>query len=99
MLAIDLKGKKALVSGVSSGIGAGIARQLARAGCDVVGCGRSAADSKGARDFCANVQAEGRRAIYHSVDIATLNGPRDWVQQAANELGGIDIVVSNAGRN
>lgn len=37
MLSIDLNGKKALVSGVCRGIGAGIARQLAKAGCDVAG--------------------------------------------------------------
>ena len=43
--------------------------------------------------------AEGRRAVYHSVDVATVRGPYKWARQAADELGGVDIVVSNAGRN
>lgn len=98
-LAIDLSGRRALVSGVSSGIGLGIARQLARAGCDVAGCGRSFADSVGARAFIAAVAAEGRRAHYTACDIADPEVPERWVAAAVAGLGGCDVVVSNAGRN
>jgi NAD(P)-dependent dehydrogenase (short-subunit alcohol dehydrogenase family) len=99
MLTIDLNGKKALVSGVSCGIGAAIALQLARAGCDVAGCATSAANTTGPCAFRKSVEAEGRRTVYHKVDIATLRGPGEWVAQAADAIGGVDIVVSNAGRN
>jgi NAD(P)-dependent dehydrogenase (short-subunit alcohol dehydrogenase family) len=87
MLPIDLNGKKALVSGVCRGIGAGIARQLAKAGCDVAGCGQSQPDD------------EGRRATYQFVDISSPHGPQQWVEQAAQLMGGVDIIVSNAGKN
>jgi NAD(P)-dependent dehydrogenase (short-subunit alcohol dehydrogenase family) len=99
MLPIDLNGKKALVSGVCRGIGAGIARQLARAGCDVAGCGESRAEDSGPRVFLKSVMDEGRRAVFHHVDIASPDGPQQWVEQAAAALGGVDIVVSNAGKN
>ena len=99
MLTIDLSGMKALVSGVSCGIGASIARQLARAGCDVAGCATSAADTVGPRAFRKSVEAEGRQAVYHELDIATLHGPSEWVAHAAHAIGGVDIIVSNAGRN
>jgi NAD(P)-dependent dehydrogenase (short-subunit alcohol dehydrogenase family) len=99
MLPIDLNGKKALVSGVCRGIGAGIGRQLARAGCDVAGCGQSQPTDSGPRAFVKSVEAEGRRATYQYVDIASSAGPQQWVTQAASALGGVDIIVSNAGKN
>ena len=98
-LAIDLSGKKALVTGVTSGIGAGIAERLAEAGCDVAGCGRSDSDGQGARAFCEAVTAQGRHASYFSQDISQPEGPQELVEAVVQASGGIDIVVSNAGRN
>ncbi|MGL5019276.1 MAG: SDR family NAD(P)-dependent oxidoreductase [Luteolibacter sp.] len=96
---IDLSGRKALVTGVSSGIGAGIAKSLAQAGCDVAGCGNRPATSQGAQDFIHSVQAHGKAAHYFEVDLAMPSGPRTLVEWAVQALGGIDIVISNAGRN
>ena len=96
---IDLSNKRAIVTGVSSGIGAGIANALAQAGSDVAGCGLEAADSEGAKRFVASVESHGRRAIYQSLDIADADASRNFVHWAATELGGLDIVISNAGRN
>ncbi len=98
-LEINLTGKRALVTGVSSGIGAAIAMQLARAGCDVAGCGSRPADDSGSRAFVDSVKAQGRTAHYFSVNLATETGPATFVKFAAEKLGGIDLVISNAGRN
>ena len=98
-LNIDLSNYRALVTGVSSGIGAGIADTLAQAGCDIAGCGLESADSEGAKRFVATVESYGRRAMYQSLDIADVDASRSFVHWAAAQLGGLDIVVSNAGRN
>lgn len=98
-LTIDLAPRQALVTGVSSGIGAGIALTLAQAGCEVAGCGIESAESEGARTFRTAVEALGRRAFYQSVDLTDGLAARAWVTWAAGKLGGIDLVISNAGRN
>jgi len=98
-LNIALTNYRALVTGVSSGIGAGIADSLAQAGCDIAGCGLEVADSEGAQRFISTVESYGQRAIYQSLDVADANASRSFVDWAAAELGGLDIVVSNAGRN
>jgi len=98
-LSIDLRGKKAVVTGVTSGIGASIAHVLARAGCDVAGCGRRSVDSRGAEMFEKSVRDSGRRAFYRPVDLSDTASPAQWITEAATTLGGIDILISNAGRN
>ena len=98
-LAIDLRGKKAVVSGVTSGIGAAIASALATAGCDVAGCGRRSESSEGATQFLRSVEAAGQQAYYSSVDLSDPVTPAQWIGEAAETLKGIDILVSNAGLN
>lgn len=98
-LAIDLHGKKALVTGVSGGIGLGIAEALARAGCDVAGCAREAADGPGPEAFRRAVGGHGGAADYRSCDLSDAAAAPEWVRQAAAALGGCDLLVSNAGRN
>src|SRR6266849_2386456 len=99
MLAIDLTGRRAIVTGASSGIRAAVALALAEAGADVAGCGLEAADSEGARRFLAGAAEHGRRAFYQTVDVADAAAARAFVRWAAEQLGGIDFVISNAGRN
>ncbi len=98
-LEIDLSGKVALVTGTTDGIGLGIARVLAEAGCDIAGCGRSEPGSERAMEFESSVRDRGRRVVYEAVDISTQDGPARLVEAATTQLGGIDLVVSNAGRN
>lgn len=98
-LSIDLSGKRALVTGVTSGIGAGIARCLAVAGCQVAGCGRSPSDSEGARAFIREVEEEGRRAGYFQTDVSERGAADRVVANVLERMGGLDLLVSNAGRN
>lgn len=96
---INLTGKRAFVSGVSSGIGAAIARTLAQAGCDVAGCARSPATSEGARAFVDAVSAADRKAVYLKGDVSKKSIPKELIQKATKAMGGLDILISNAGRN
>jgi NAD(P)-dependent dehydrogenase (short-subunit alcohol dehydrogenase family) len=98
-LEIDLRGKRALVSGVSSGIGGGVGRMLARAGCHISGCGLEAVDSEGAQQFIEFTEKEGGKAEYLSLDLTNPAEIERWVETAVRLLGGIDILISNAGRN
>ena len=98
-LAIDLTGKRALVTGASDGVGAGVAEVMARAGCDIVGTGSVAADHPRALAFLEAVKRHGRRAIYRSGDLRDSAVPARFVDETIAALGGLDIVVSNAGRN
>ena len=98
-LEIDLKDKRALVTGVTSGVGLGIARMLAQAGCDVAGCGRSADDSAGARAFRDAVSGHARAPHYFRCDMTDARQVAGFAQQAVEVLGGLEVVVSNAGMN
>jgi NAD(P)-dependent dehydrogenase (short-subunit alcohol dehydrogenase family) len=98
-LNIDLTSYRALVTGVSSGIGAGVAEALAQAGCDVAGCGLESEREDGPQKFLECVQKQGRRTYYQSVDLIDGAAARAFVDWSAEKFGGLDIVVSNAGRN
>ncbi len=98
-LSIDLSDRRAFVTGVSSGIGAGIALALAQAGADVAGCAFEPGEHPGAQEFLAAVQGQGRRAAYRQVDLTDGAATRAAVAWGASQLGGIDLLISNAGRN
>ncbi|MCU0494338.1 MAG: SDR family oxidoreductase [Chloroflexaceae bacterium] len=98
-LTINLTNRTAFVTGVSSGIGAGIALALAQAGAAVAGCGLEPEDSPGAMRFLAQAAQQGCRAVYRQADVADAQSARAVVNWAAQALGGLDVVVSNAGRN
>jgi NAD(P)-dependent dehydrogenase (short-subunit alcohol dehydrogenase family) len=98
-LAIDLTGKRALVTGASDGVGAGIAEVLAQAGCDIVGTGTVPADHPRAIAFHDNIKRQGVNASYLSGNLTDPAVPARLVDQAVAALGGLDIVISNAGRN
>jgi 3-oxoacyl-[acyl-carrier protein] reductase len=91
---LQLKAKKAIVLGGTRGIGRAIAETLAREGADVAVCARNAEQ---VAEAVAALTALGVKATGASVDI--MDGPalKAWIEAAAGELGGIDILVSNAG--
>jgi 3-hydroxybutyrate dehydrogenase len=90
-----LKGKTALVTGSTSGIGLGIARALAAEGASIVinGFGDAAAIAAVERDL----QARGVRTLYHGADMARPAEIGQMVRAAESAFGRIDILVNNAG--
>ncbi|MFM0017171.1 2-dehydro-3-deoxy-D-gluconate 5-dehydrogenase KduD [Paraburkholderia azotifigens] len=88
----DLGGKVALVTGSNTGLGAGMARALAAAGCDIVGVSRSD-DS----DTAQQVKALGRRYVGVSADLSSTAPIDDIVRAALEACGRIDVLVNNAG--
>ena len=98
-LEINLKGKVAIVTGVTSGIGSGVAKVLARAGCKVAGCGRSAESEEGSLNFKKKVENEGVDSLYRQVDVTHPDQLESFVNEVVQYFGGIDLVVSNAGVN
>jgi NAD(P)-dependent dehydrogenase (short-subunit alcohol dehydrogenase family) len=92
---VRLKGKVALVTGASRGIGRGIAEVFAEEGADVaVNYVGSAAK---ADDVAAYVRSKGRRALTVQADVAKRADVEAMVARVERELGPIDILVNNAG--
>lgn len=91
----DLKGRVALVTGGSRGIGKAVALALAEAGADVAVNYRSRGVEGGA--VAAQVQALGRRALSIGADVSQAAEVKRMVEQVTRELGPIDILVNNAG--
>ena len=92
---LQLKGKKALVTGGSQGIGKAIALALAREGVDVAICARTLAPLKKVADDIA--QATGRKIVAIAADLTSAADAERFVKEAHKALGRIDILVNNAG--
>lgn len=91
---LQLQGKRALVTGSSSGIGAAIARELAAEGCDVVIHGRDRARAEAVARECSAKGVRAAVALGAITDDAEADGVADAALAA---LGGIDILVNSAG--
>jgi 3-hydroxybutyrate dehydrogenase len=91
-----LKGKIAIVTGSTSGIGLGIATALAAEGCDIVlnGFGDPAAIE---RLRAGLAETHGVRALYIAADVAKPAEIKRLVDEAARQFGSVDILVNNAG--
>ena len=93
-MADALKGRKAVVTGASAGIGEATALALAAEGADV---------SLGARrkdrldELVKRIEADGGTAHAFEVDISGEEAARGFIEGAAKEMGGLDILVNNAG--
>jgi NAD(P)-dependent dehydrogenase (short-subunit alcohol dehydrogenase family) len=85
----------AIVTGSDSGIGKATAVQLAQAGYDVGVTYRSDAD--GAADTAREVGSSGRRAVVRHLDLSQLPGAAVVIDELVEELGGVDVLVNNAG--
>lgn len=91
---LGLDGRVALVTGGSRGIGSAIALRLAREGMDVAICARNEETLQAA---ATAIRAEsGRRVWAHAADMREPDQILEFVNRAADVLGGIDVLVNNA---
>lgn len=86
---------RAIVTASDSGIGAATAIALARAGMDVGVTWRS--DSNGAEETALRIRELGRKAVVARLDVTDLDAAGDVVDGMIEELGGLDVLVNNAG--
>ncbi len=93
---LQLTGKKAIVSGGSRGIGYAIARHLAMEGCDVALGARTESTLKAAAETLA--KASGRKVVGITCDTLNPSDIKNFVESAAQQLGGINIVINSAAR-
>ena len=91
---IDLKGKRAIVTGAAQGFGAAIALRLAEAGAKVIIADRN---ENGAKQKAADLSSLGYDVSPMQVDIYDAPAVTDLVQSVVSENGGIDVLVNNAG--
>lgn len=92
-----LKGRKALITGADSGIGAAVAIAYAREGADVV-LNYLESEQEDAQNIMEHVEQAGVRAVACPGDISDESFCKQLANTANEALGGIDILVNNAGR-
>jgi 3-oxoacyl-[acyl-carrier protein] reductase len=90
---LGLKGKRAIVTGGTRGIGRRIVDLLVAEGCDVGLCAR---DKSQVDDALTSLSGNDVRVIGDVVDVTDDTGLRQWVTDTANNLGGLDILIPNA---
>lgn len=92
-----LDGKVALITGGSKGLGLVMAKALAAAGADIAINSRHGSEAKAAADEIH--QATGRRALGFEADVTRPEQVKPMVDRIIAELGGVDILINNAGVN
>ena len=92
---LGIVGRRAAVAAASGGLGLGAARALAADGVEVAICGR---DPDRLAAAVTELEAVGGGGVHGiQADVSTVRGAKTFVAQAAGALGGVDILVANAG--
>jgi 3-oxoacyl-[acyl-carrier protein] reductase len=91
---LGLDGRRALVTGGSKGLGAAIARELVNEGARVAICARSEDEVLAAAE---DLRSDGGIVYAQRADVTDPEQVRDFVARSAEELGGVDFLVNNAG--
>lgn len=92
----QLAGRRALITGGDSGIGRAVAIAFAREGSDVA-IGHLAEEAGDAAETVRWIEAAGRRGFAFAADIRDAEAAAQLVEQAHDQLGGLDVLVLNAG--
>lgn len=90
----QLKGKRAIVTGGTRGIGRTIADTLAGEGCHVAVCARNSDEIS---KTVESLKSKGVSAFGGVVDITDGGSLKDWIMKAGAQLNGLDILISNVG--
>ena len=90
----SLKGRKAVVTGASRGIGRALAMGLARAGAVTTLSGR---EEKTLAAVAGEIESFGGRALVQRMDVTDLEDIKAGLEAAADQMGGLDLLVNNAG--
>ena len=89
---LGLTGKKAIVTGGTRGIGRAIVERLSAEGCDVALCARN---SEEVGKAVQALEKQGGRTFGKAVDVTQASALSTWVGEAAEQMGGVDILVPN----
>ncbi len=90
---LGLDGRKAIVTGGTRGIGRAIVQTLVDEGCAVALCARKA---EGVADTLKAFEGSNTPVVGEPIDVRDKAGLQGWVRSVAEQLGGIDVVISNA---
>jgi 3-oxoacyl-[acyl-carrier protein] reductase len=91
---LGLKGKKAIVTAASKGLGRAIALRLAEEGAELAICARGPDSLERTKN---DIQRAGGRVLSATADLTDEKQIKDFVAAAVKELGGVDVLVNNAG--
>jgi 3-oxoacyl-[acyl-carrier protein] reductase len=89
---LGLKGRKAIITGGSRGLGRAAAETLAAEGCDVAICSRGA---EGVETAKKSLEAKGVKVFAQAVDVGDKDALEGFIAAAIADLGGLDILISN----
>lgn len=90
-----LNGKKAIITGAEQGIGFASAKALIEAGCDVYI--HYFSGTEGPEELVALAHSKGTKAMYGYADLSDGPSTKHCIEEAANFLGGVDILINNVG--
>ena len=92
---LGLKGRVAMVAAASRGLGRAVAEELAKVGCDVAICARTAGELE--RTAAEIGKASGRSVFWRAMDVTKEEAVRRFVSDVERKFGRVDICVTNAG--